>query len=46
MKASPIANNINEYIVFFINYFDIVMDILDKDVLDMRKIKRNLNTEI
>lgn len=32
-------NNINEYVVFFINYFDIVMDILDKDVLD--KIKLN-----
>ena len=28
-------NNVNEYIVFFINYFDLVMDILDKDVLDM-----------
>lgn len=27
-------NNINEYIIFFINYFDIVMDIIDKDVLD------------
>lgn len=31
-------NNINEYIVFFINYFDLVMDILDKDVLDMIKL--------
>ena len=28
-------NSVNEYIVFFINYFDIVMDILDKDVLDI-----------
>lgn len=27
-------NNVNEYIIFFINYFDIVMDIIDKDVLD------------
>ena len=26
-------NNINEYIVFFINYFDIVKNVLDKDVL-------------
>lgn len=33
-------NNINEYIVFFINYFDIVMDILDKDVLDMIKLNK------
>lgn len=31
-------NNINEYIIFFINYFDLVMDILDKDVLDMIKL--------
>lgn len=31
-------NNVNEYIVFFINYFDLVMDILDKDVLDMIKL--------
>lgn len=37
-------NNINEYIVFFINYFDIVMDVLDKDVLD--KIKLNTLYEI
>ena len=28
-------NSVNEYIVFFINYFDLVMDILDKDVLDI-----------
>lgn len=27
-------NNVNEYIIFFINYFDIVVDIIDKDVLD------------
>ena len=31
-------NNINEYIIFFINYFELVMDILDKDVLDMIKL--------
>ena len=28
-------NSVNEYIVFFINYFDLVMDIIDKDVLDI-----------
>ena len=28
-------NNVNEYIVFFINYFDIVKNVLDKDVLKM-----------
>ena len=33
-------NNINEYIIFFINYFDLVMDILDKDVLDMIKLNK------
>ena len=32
-------NSVNEYIVFFINYFDIVMDILDKE--DLNKIKLN-----
>lgn len=31
-------NNINEYIIFFINYFDIVMDILDKNDLDSIKL--------
>lgn len=31
-------NNINEYIIFFINYFDLVIDILDKDVLDTIKL--------
>ena len=31
-------NNVNEYIIFFINYFDLVMDILDKDVLDIIKL--------
>lgn len=37
-------NNINEYIIFFINYFDIVMNVLDKDALD--KIKLNTLYEI
>lgn len=37
-------NNINEYIIFFINYFDIVMDKLDKKDLD--KIKLNTLYEI
>lgn len=31
-------NNINEYIIFFINYFDIVMDILDQNDLDSIKL--------
>lgn len=31
-------NNINEYIIFFINYFDIVMNILDKNDLDSIKL--------
>ncbi len=37
-------NNINEYIVFFINFFDLVMDKLDKEDLD--KIKLNTLYEI
>ena len=37
-------NNINEYIIFFINYFDLVMDKLDKQDLD--KIKLNTLYEI
>lgn len=37
-------NNINEYIIFFINYFDLVMDKLDKKDLD--KIKLNTLYEI
>lgn len=37
-------NNINEYIIFFINYFDIVMDILDKN--DLNSIKLNTLYEI
>lgn len=32
-------NSINEYIIFFINYFDIVMNVLDKE--DLNKIKLN-----
>ena len=31
-------NNINEYILFFINYFDLVMDVLDKKDLDYIKL--------
>lgn len=37
-------NNINEYIIFFINYFDLVMDKIDKKDLD--KIKLNTLYEI
>ncbi len=37
-------NNINEYIVFFINFFDFVIDKLDKEDLD--KIKLNTLYEI
>lgn len=37
-------NNINEYIIFFINYFDLVMDKLEKKDLD--KIKLNTLYEI
>lgn len=37
-------NNINEYIIFFINFFDLVMDKLDKD--DLEKIKLNTLYEI
>ena len=37
-------NNINEYIIFFINHFDIVIDILDKN--DLNNIKLNTLYEI
>lgn len=37
-------NNINEYIVFFINYLDLFIDIIDKE--DLEKIKLNTLYEI